>query len=298
MSNTGLLRAGSPQGTPRTRIPFFARRFVSGTTAAEAITVAERLKQKKILSTIDLLGENISEPAETRNAAAAYTELVQLMASRGIEPYISVKLTMLGLDQSADLCAENLSQVLRTADEHKGRVCMDMEGSAYTERTIAMYEWACKHYHSPEVVLQAYLHRTREDTERILKANGRLRLCKGAYKERPEVALQNMRDIRKNYLEILETLLKRSSRVCIASHDDHIIKHALSLLERHSVPKERYEFQMLYGLRQKTWGRLAANGHNMTVYVPYGEHWQAYYSRRLAERKENVFFILRTFFQS
>lgn len=298
MSSTSTFPSQPGQTSSRNRIPFLARRFVSGTTAGEAIAAAKKLKQQNITSTLDLLGENITDPAETKAAAAAYAQLVQLMSDQGVEPYISVKLTMLGLDQSAELCEENLSQVLRVADERNGRVCMDMEGSAYTERTIATYEWACKQFRSPEIVLQAYLHRTREDAERVLKANGRLRLCKGAYKEPPAVALQNMRDIRKNYLEILEILLVKSQRVCIASHDDHIINNALAALERLSVPRDRYEFQMLYGLRAKTWSSLAARGHNMTVYVPYGEHWQAYYARRLAERKENVFFILRNLFRT
>lgn len=298
MSSTSALSSQPGQNPSRKTIPLLARRFVSGTTAGEAIAVATKLKQKNITSTLDLLGENMTDPAETKAAASAYTQLVQLMSDQGVEPYISVKLTMLGLDQSAELCEENLSHVLSVADERNGRVCLDMEGSAYTERTLTIYERACEKFRSPEIVLQAYLHRTKEDAQRVLKANGRLRLCKGAYREPPAKALQNMRDIRKNYLDILENLLVNSQRVCIASHDDHIVNRALAALERLSVPRERYEFQMLYGLRAKTWSSLAAQGHNMTVYVPYGEHWQAYYARRLAERKENIFFILRNFFRS
>lgn len=279
------------------RIPFFVKRFVSGPRAEDAVTAAQKLKADHITSTIDLLGENVADETFTRAAAQEYKAILGLLQSAGLEPYISIKLTMLGLDLDEELCWENLHSVLQAADECQGRVCLDMEGSAYTERTLRFYERACTEHQSPEIVLQAYLHRTPEDVERVLACNGRLRLCKGAYGEPESLAIKSMTDIRTQYLSLSRTLLQRAQRVCLATHDDLLIKACEDEIRSQNVPKSRYEFQMLYGLRPRTWRKLQSRGHNMTVYVPYGESWQAYYSRRLTERKENVFFILRNFFK-
>ncbi len=205
---------------------------------------------------------------------------------------------MLGLDIDHEFCFENLCKILKTADQTNSRVALDMEGTDYTERTLAMYERAAKEYSSPEIVLQAYLLRTENDINRVLAANGRLRLCKGAYKEPTEKALQKMPQIVENYKKLIQHLLQNGKRVCIASHDDDIIDFCCHFIESNNIPKDRYEFQMLYGMREKTWSRIREKGHNMTIYVPYGEDWQAYYSRRLTERKENVFFVLKNLFKS
>ena len=205
---------------------------------------------------------------------------------------------MLGLDIDHEFCFENLCKILKTADQTKSRVALDMEGTDYTERTLAMYERAAKEFTSPEIVLQAYLMRTENDINRVLAANGKLRLCKGAYKEPAEKALQKMPQIVENYKKLIQHLLLNGKRVCIASHDDEIIEFCFQFIEENNIPKDRYEFQMLYGMREKTWSRIREKGHNMTIYVPYGEDWQAYYSRRLTERKENVFFVLKNLFKS
>ncbi len=279
-------------------VPFYAKRFVAGISATQAVEVAQELSSRGIASTLDLLGENIKEAAEVEVCAAAYIDLLEQMHNCGLPPYISIKLTMLGLDLSPQLCREKLNTVLAAADSVHGRVAFDMEGSDYTERTISLYEESAKLYKSPEIVLQAYLHRTVSDVQRVIAANGRLRLCKGAYKEPRQHALQKMKDIRRNYLELLEPLLEQADRVCIATHDDAIIEAAEKFIKGLKVGKDRYEFQMLYGLREKSWERIAKKGHNMTVYVPYGTSWQAYFARRLAERKENVFFILKNLVRS
>jgi proline dehydrogenase len=278
-------------------IPFFARRWVSGATMSEALDVVKDLNQRSISATLDLLGENITAESQARACTDEYVRMLDAIAASKIDSHVSLKLTMLGLDINEDLCFRLLSEVLGKADALGNRVALDMEGTPYTERTLRIYEAASKEFRSPEIVLQAYLKRTEADVERVLAAGGRFRLCKGAYKEPPELALRDMADIRANYRKLGEHALRHAKRVCLATHDDELLDHFKAFIAREAIPKERYEFQMLYGMREKTWGRIASEGHNMTVYVPYGEHWQAYYSRRLAERKENVFFVLKNLFR-
>lgn len=278
-------------------IPFFARRWVSGATMPEALSCVSDLNRRKVSASLDLLGENITAEAQAQACTEEYVRMLEAIAAGGIDSHVSLKLTMLGLDINEDLCFRLLSRVLAKADESGNRVALDMEGTPYTERTLRIYEAAAKEFRSPEIVLQAYLRRTEADVERVLAANGRFRLCKGAYKEPPDLALRDMAEIRANYKRLGELALKRGTRVCLATHDDELIEHFKAFLAREAIPKERYEFQMLYGMREKTWYKLAEEGHNMTVYVPYGTHWQAYYSRRLAERKENVFFVLKNLFR-
>lgn len=279
-------------------IPFYAKRFVAGTDLEQALSVVKTLNEKQICVTLDVLGENIKEKKEASKFTADYEALLDRVAAVGLDCYASVKLTMLGLDIDPEFCYENLARILKKADALGSRIAMDMEGSDYTERTLAMYERAAREYKSAEIVLQAYLHRTADDIERVLKANGRLRLCKGAYKEPPQAALQKMSDIVENYKKLVSKLLLSGKRVCIATHDDNVIDYCTRFIEENRIPKDRYEFQMLYGMREKTWHKIRAQGHNMTIYVPYGEQWQAYYMRRLAERKENIFFVLKNFFRS
>jgi proline dehydrogenase len=279
-------------------IPFYAKRFVSGVDFDQALISIQQLNKKNICVTVDVLGENIKEKSQAVYFTDEYVSVLGKIAQHKLNCYVSVKLTMLGLDIDSDFCFENFKRILAVADEHNIRVAMDMEGTDYTERTMEMYEKAAALFKSPEIVLQAYLHRTDSDIERVLKSNGRLRLCKGAYREPAAVAYQKMPQIVENYKKLVQKLLLSGKRVCIASHDDNVIDFCMNFIEQHQISKDRYEFQMLYGMRQKTWEKIAQKGHNMTVYVPYGSDWQAYYTRRLAERKENVFFVIKNFFKS
>jgi proline dehydrogenase len=278
-------------------IPFYAKRWVSGTTLNEALSQVVTLNSKNIAVTLDLLGENITSLEQAKSFTDEYVEMLNRIAAQNLKSHVSLKLTMLGLDINEDVCFENLKTILSKADALGNRVALDMEGTPYTERTLRIYEAAAQEFKSPEIVLQAYLHRTEKDLERVLRANGRLRLCKGAYKEKPEHALQKMPAIIENYKKLAERLLKEATRVCLATHDDELINFCKGIIKSGNIPADRYEFQMLYGMRAKTWESIAHEGHNMTIYLPYGEHWQAYYSRRLAERKENVFFVLKNLFR-
>lgn len=279
-------------------IPFYAKRFVAGTNFEQSLAVVKKLNQHQISVTLDVLGENIKEKSQATKFTDEYISLLNRIAQEKLDCYASVKLTMLGLDIDEEFCFENLAKICEVADKYQNRIAMDMEGTDYTERTIAMYERAAKQFKSAEIVLQAYLYRTESDVARVLAANGRLRLCKGAYKEPADKAFQKMPQIIENYKKLIQNLLLSGTRVCIASHDDSVIDFCMEFIEKNKIPKDRYEFQMLYGMREKTWYKIREKGHNMTVYVPYGDQWQAYYARRLAERKENIFFVLKNFFRS
>lgn len=278
-------------------VPFFARRFVAGETLAEGLQQVEVLNQAGIHVSVDALGENVSDPAAARASTDEYLRILDGIAEKKLNAHISVKLTMLGLDISENLCREHMIMLCRRADDLGLRLNIDMEGSAYTERTIAMYEVLARQFQSPEIVLQAQLRRTVHDVERVLRANGRLRLCKGAYKESAETALQGRAEIVPRYKQLVERLLREARHVNIATHDDELLDFCKELIAREGIPRERYEFQMLYGMREPTWHELV-KAHPMTVYLPYGTQWFAYYRRRLMERKENVMFVMRNLIRS
>lgn len=279
-------------------IPFYAKKYVSGVNFEEAFHVVEKLNKRNITVTLDLLGENIKEKSQAIKFTEEYEMLLKRIYEKKLNCYISIKLTMLGLDIEHEFCYQNLSRILKISDQLNIRVALDMEGSNYTERTITTYEQACKEFKTVEIVLQAYLFRTEEDINRVLNANGKIRLCKGAYKEPVDKAFQKMPLIIENYKKIIQKLLLQGKRVCIASHDDEIINFCIEFIQKNGIPKERYEFQMLYGMREKTWSKIREKDHNMTIYVPYGEQWQSYFARRLAERKENVFFVIKNLFKT
>jgi proline dehydrogenase len=279
-------------------VPFYAKRFISGTNRKEAFDVVEKLNKKNISVTLDLLGENIKEKTQALRFLQEYEILIQEIAQNKKDCSISIKLSMLGLDIDSDFCYENLCSLLKIADSHHIRVAFDMEGSNYTERILGFYEKTAQQFKSPEIVLQAYLLRTETDVNRALTANKKIRLCKGAYKEPPDKALQQMSFIVENYKKLIHKLLFQGNRVCIATHDDELIRFCLQVIKENKISQDRYEFQMLYGMREHTWKSIQEQGHNMTVYVPYGENWHAYYARRLSERKENIFFFLKNLFRS
>lgn len=277
-------------------VPFFARRFVAGTRVDEAVQAVRALNAAGIDAALDILGENVRDEAAARAAAAAYRALAETIRERAIRAYLSIKLTMLGLDISTELAEELLDGLLAAGRETGAFVRIDMEGSAYTQRTIELFLRARAKYEGVGIVLQAYLHRTAEDLERVLAAEGSVRLCKGAYKEPPSIALRNMNEIRRNFLRLAERLIERGRMPAFATHDDRLLEPLKTMTA--ARPRDSFEFQMLYGLRRPTWRRLVGEGYRLRIYVPYGTAWRPYFVRRLRERKENVLFVLRNLFRS
>ena len=270
-----------------------ARRFVAGETADDAIAAGRRLHARGINSTFDLLGEDVLDEQAARRSAEANKELLRRIPPE-VERNISIKLSMMGLDIATDFCLELTAGILDVARQVGGFVRIDMEGSRHTQRTIEAFHALRRRYDNVGIVLRAYLHRTEDDVKEAVARGDRVRICKGAYKEPPEIAWTKMDDIRASYRRCARLLLEKGNYPAIATHDEGLVQDALAFVRERGIASERYEFQMLYGLRPHRWDELVKAGHNMRVYVPYGSHWFPYFYRRLRERKENVFFVLRS----
>jgi proline dehydrogenase len=276
------------------RLPaVLARRFVAGERAEDAVAVGRALHARGINSTFDLLGEDVLDREAAQRCAEDNKALLRAVPE-GVERNISIKLTMLGLDISDDFCLEQTAGVVAEAKKLGGFVRIDMEGSKHTQRTLDAFRKLRKDYDNVGIVLQAYLHRTFDDVQECAKRKDRVRICKGAYKEPAEVALQVMDDIRANYRKCAEHLLQHGNYPAIATHDESLVRHVLDWTRAQKIDPKRFEFQMLYGLRPRRWDELVKAGNNVRVYVPFGTHWFPYFYRRLRERKENVYFVLRS----
>jgi proline dehydrogenase len=279
-------------------LPFFARRFVAGLTADEAVLSVKPLNQDGISASLDILGENVSSKEAAEAACKDYKDLITKIVQEKLNANISIKLTMLGLDISDEFAEKLLMDLLEHSQKVGGIfVRIDMEGSPYTERTVKLFLKARAKYEHVGIVLQAYLYRTEADLKRVIDAKGRVRLCKGAYKEPQSIAFQDMADVKKNYMHLGRMLLKDGVYPAFATHDDLLINQTQALAKELKRDPKTFEFQMLYGLRPKTWRSIVQAGYNMRVYVPYGASWYPYFYRRLRERKENVFFIMRNLFK-
>lgn len=275
-----------------------ARRFVAGTTIEQAIQAVRKLNQEGISSTLDVLGENVKEKRAAENAVASYLLTLDQIQQSGVSANVSLKLTQMGLDIDRSFCTSNLTRICEKAAGHNIFVRLDMEGSRYTETTLTLFhELFCDHS-NVGIVIQAYLHRSRVDLERLNRVKARVRLCKGAYREPRELALQKMSEIRDNFKELASVLLVEGEYPAIATHDDGLISWTKDFVYSHGIGKDRFEFQMLYGVRPETQRQLVRQGYRVRVYVPYGTHWLPYFYRRLRERKENVFFVLRNLLRS
>jgi proline dehydrogenase len=271
-------------------------RFVAGETLAEALTVARRVNSEGISVTLDHLGENVSSLEEAAASRDEYIRALDQIQALGLNANVSIKLTQFGIDLDEAICRANVEQLVKVASQHGSFVRVDMESSEYTDRTLRLVTDLHTRHKAVGAVIQAYLHRTRADVEEAVERGDRVRLCKGAYKEPPEVALQVMDDIRANYKRCADLLLDKGNYPAMATHDEGLVRYVLEYTKERKIPSERFEFQMLYGLRPGRWTELVAAGHKMRVYVPYGAHWFPYFYRRLRERKENVLFVLRGLF--
>lgn len=281
------------------KLPFiFAKRFVAGETFESAVPKIKALNKKGIKVTLDLLGENVKQKTTADETVDEYIRLLNDIHNAGLKSTISIKLTMLGLDIDEDYCKENLYKLLEKAKELDSFVRIDMEGSDYTGVTIDIFKEAFKKYGKHVgIVIQAYLHRTKDDIYELANIGADVRLCKGAYNEPERIALQNMPAIREAFKEYAKVLLEKTTYPRIATHDDELVEWVKEYTETNDIGKARYEFQMLYGLREETMEQLTKEGYKTRVYVPYGTMWFPYFKRRLMERKENIFFVLSTMFK-
>jgi proline dehydrogenase len=275
-----------------------AARFVAGMTVEEAVAACERVNSQGIAVSLDSLGESVALEAEARAAAEVYHQLLDAIAARELNANVSLKLTQMGMDIQPELAEEIVGEVVSHAAQVGSFVRIDMEGSEHTEATIAMTERLHGRFPgSVGTVLQAYLFRTEADAERLLWERIRIRLCKGAYKEDPEVAFPRKTDVDANYVKLMKRMAASGVFCGIATHDEAIVDEMLRFVREQGVAKSGFEFQMLYGVRRDLQRRLAAEGFGVRVYIPFGTAWYPYFMRRLAERPANVVFLARNFFR-
>ena len=275
----------------------FARRFVAGETLEAALLKIKEINDKGLLTTVDILGESITERADAESYRDNYINLLRVADREGLDGNISIKPTMMGLDIDDEFCYANVKRLLEEADKLGSFVRIDMEGSPHTDRTLELLYRLRRDHDNVGVVVQAMLRRTAEDVRLLNERGVRVRLCKGAYREPKEIAFKRMRQIRENFKGLAKTLLADGTYPAIATHDGKLIRWTKEWTAEQGIAKDSFELQMLHGLRGRTQAELAREGYNVRVYIPYGTEWFPYFYRRLRERKENVFFIVKTFFK-
>ena len=270
-----------------------ASRFVAGETIDEAMSTVRDLNASNLSASLDLLGESVLHAEEAQRACRTYLDLLERIHGAKANANVSVKLTQMGLDLDEQLCVSNMRAIIGQAKQYDSFVRIDMEQSSYTAKTLQLFTDALhpEFGNAAGVVLQSYLRRTAADVDAMIALRARVRLCKGAYKEPEDVAFPKKSDVDANYVACMERLLERGNYPGIATHDVKIIDHAKAFAKQQGISAERFEFQMLYGVRRDLQYRLRREGYNMRVYVPFGTHWYPYLMRRLAERPANIAFI-------
>ncbi len=279
-------------------------RFVAGMSVDEALDACDRLNREGIAVSLDSLGESVTTEAAAKKSADIYHQLLDAIEARKLNANVSVKLSQVGMDFDPALAERIVGEMVAHAAAVHSFVRIDMEGSPYTEATIAMTErLAAKYPGAVGTVLQAYLFRTEADTERLLGQGIRIRLCKGAYKEGPDIAFAAKSDVDANYVKLMKRMASFSNNskgvFCgIATHDEAIVDQMRTFVRENHIDKHAFEFQMLYGIRRDLQRKLAAEGFGVRVYIPFGPEWYPYFMRRLAERPANVLFLAKNFFKN
>ncbi|HUQ20242.1 MAG TPA: proline dehydrogenase family protein [Gemmatimonadaceae bacterium] len=271
----------------------FAARFVPGETLDTALEAVRQLNSDGITASLDLLGESVRNEKEARESAQQYLKILDRIKETGLDANVSVKLTAMGIDIGEDLCIANMQNILERAREYETFVRIDMEGSDYTQKTLDLfYNRLFPSYRgNVGIVLQSYLYRSFSDVQQANAASARVRLCKGAYKEPATVAYPEKKDVDDSYLRCMRSLLLDGHYPGIATHDERMVRETKRFANDNDIPSDRFEFQMLYGVRRDLQQRLVREGYRMRVYVPFGTQWYPYLMRRLAERPANVAFL-------
>ena len=274
-----------------------SHRFVAGEALEEAIAAARVCNDQGMLVSLDYLGENVATAADAQRARDAYLQVFDRIAAEKLNANVSCKLTQLGLDFSAEFCEGQLLSIVERAASYGNFLRVDMEGSLYTARTIDVVKRVRTQSPAVGTVIQAYLYRSEQDVQDLLAYGCRIRLCKGAYKEPPEVAFPKKQDVDANYLKLIQMLLPSGIYHGIATHDPRIIAATIRCAAEKQISKDDFEFQMLYGVRTDLQRQLVRDGFRLRIYIPYGQDWFPYFMRRLAERPANLAFFVRNFFR-
>jgi proline dehydrogenase len=277
---------------PKPLVHKLAERYIAGSTLEDACSVVKTVNAQGKLATIDVLGEEITRDDEARAIAGAYLDVFETIERQGLDSNVSVKLTALGLKLDYELCGENLEAVVRDAARRGNFVRIDMEDSSTTDDALRLYRGLrAAGLDNVGVVLQAYLRRTLDDIEALADLRPSVRICKGIYVEPPELAYQGYEEVRANFVRALEALLDAGSYVGIATHDEWLVSEGRRIVTRRGLGSDEYEFQMLLGITEQLGDRLVREGHQLRIYVPFGEHWYAYSMRRLQENPKIAGYI-------
>jgi proline dehydrogenase len=284
------------------RFPPFKKlttRFVAGETVDEAVAMIRQINADGATASFDHLNESVSHESEVEQEVREYLRILARIDETGIRSNVSIKLTQFGLELDSDLAYKNARRVVEDAARRGNFVRVDMEGSNVTRVTLDIFKRLRQEFGLNDVgiVLQSYLRRTYEDAEQLLKLPARIRICKGAYNEPPEVAFTDKREVDSNYVRVVQLLLSSGIYHGIATHDPKMIAATIDFAQRQGIGKGAFEFQMLFGVRRDLQYQLARDGYNVRVYVPYGKHWYPYFMRRLAERPANIWFVVKNMFK-
>lgn len=302
ISRTALLYLSQQHGLKDFFIKFpgfsqVTRRFIAGENIEDAIVAIKELNKLGVTATFDHLGESTTSKAEAEADVREYVHVLGRIQETGVDSNVSVKLTQLGLDIDEAYCLRNTRRIIEEAHRRGNFVRIDMEDTSKTDATLRIFKQLFQEFGNVGIVLQAYLYRTEKDLEEVLAMGARIRLCKGAYNEPAEVAFPEKPDVDANFINLMQKMLKSGIYHGIATHDLRMIRATQEFAAREGIGKDRYEFQMLYGIRRDLMIQLAQEGHRVRTYVPYGEFWYPYFMRRLAERPANVWFILKSLFK-
>ena len=274
-----------------------ARRFVAGETLEEAIAAARRCNEVGMMASLDYLGENVANTSDAQRSRDAYLEIFEAIAQEKLQANVSCKLTQLGLDINSEFCAGLVLSIVERAANFDNFLRIDMEGSAYTQRTIDLVKRVRARNPAVGTVIQSYLYRSEKDVADLLACGCRIRLCKGAYKEPEDVAFPRKADVDANYVRLMKILLSSGFYHAIATHDPQLIAATIRHAAEKGNSKDDFEFQMLYGVRTDLQRRLVKDGYRVRIYIPFGNDWFPYFMRRLAERPANALFIARNLFR-
>lgn len=281
---------------PKPIVRIFASRYIAGETVSDAVQCVRQLNAEGVCATLDVLGEDVTDKDDALYSRTQSIEVLHTIAKEKLDSNLSIKLTSLGLKLGKDICTANVREILNVAKQYGMFVRFDMEDSTCTSDTIGIFQTLQKEFSNIGIVLQSYMRRSEDDTKNLMKNRTNFRLCKGIYKERPEIAFQARREVQDNFVKLLELMLKNKCYVGIATHDTVLIDAAYRLIKELGLKNSEYEFQMLLGVRPELRKKLVADGHKVRLYVPFGEHWYGYSTRRFKENPEIAGYVFKALF--
>ncbi len=279
---------------PKPVVYLFAKKYIAGEKLDDAVRVVKELNEKGIIATMDVLGEAVTSKAECEQAKIECLQVLDVIDKHKLNSNLSLKPTQLGLVIDPEFCYQQISEILERAKSYNNFVRIDMEDSPTTDATIAMYIRLREKYNNVGIVIQSYLKRTLNDVQKTELAGTNYRLCKGIYIEPEEIAYKTKQKVRDNFLDVLNYLLDNGNYVGIATHDDYLINNAYEMIKKKQIPKNKFEFQMLYGVKERLRDKINADGYKLRIYVPFGDHWYKYSIRRLQENPNMAWHITKS----